>query len=367
MIIVLDTNILCRDFYAKGIHLSQLLKMKNIVIPEIVFDETLNKHKEYLRTAGKNIVESTEQYNRIALKEISITLEDDYELEDAQYEKFLIDLLRKNGNYPPHKYPEVPHKEVVRRAIARKRPFDSKGRNGYRDYLIWRSVLDIVEEASIMMPSETVHFISENTKDFADEKDKNKLHPDLLEEMEQLQVDVEMLVYWPSLNMFIEKVVKPELMKIDAEELLAQGSTNQKQFMNDVATYTREHLKESSVAGYDVFVPGEKPYIESIQDESLDIIDISSIEEEKVLVTVACQYYGVICSLLTKTEMMLLPKEYLEESMVEGSADDCAVVHTDVPLEVTVEAIYDMKKNSVDMIEITDICDSRYCPYCPYE
>ena len=36
-------------------------------------------------------------------------------------------------------YPTVEHREVVARALARRRPFDKRGHDGYRDTLIWET------------------------------------------------------------------------------------------------------------------------------------------------------------------------------------------------------------------------------------
>lgn len=41
--------------------------------------------------------------------------------------------------------PSVSHQVVLTRALEKRRPFDAKGRDGYRDALIWHSLLDVVE------------------------------------------------------------------------------------------------------------------------------------------------------------------------------------------------------------------------------
>lgn len=363
LIIVLDTNIFCRDFYAKGTQLQLLLKMGNIIVPEIVVDETLNKHKEKLRESGNAVLKKLEEYNRLTYNQITIDFDACYADEDDRYEKFLTNLLLEHAAYPPQGYPDISHKEVVDRALLRKKPFKPDGREGYRDYLVWRTMLEVVKRCA-----EPIHFISENPKDFADENDKKKLHPDLLEEMQQLQIESTQLTYWCSLKDFVDKVVKPELKKLDDEQRLKQDLMKNVQFMKSVSGYLDEHLNGFDVRAYDVFVPGEKPVIESFEEgfES-DIQEVSRIENDKILVTMRCNYMSVVQSEISKAEATSLPQECLADSIIEEISGNVLAVHTEVPIDVLLEIIFDMGTATVDTVEITDVSDSTYCEYCPYD
>jgi hypothetical protein len=70
-------------------------------------------------------------------------------------------------------YPEVSHRAVAARALARRRPFDPEGHDGYRDTLVWESVLALARS----LPGGRVAFVSRNDKDFADAD--GALHPHL--------------------------------------------------------------------------------------------------------------------------------------------------------------------------------------------
>ena len=363
LIIVLDTNIFCRDFYARGTQMQLLLKMGNIIVPEIVFDETLNKHSEKIREAGSMVQKKVEEYNRLAYDQIKIDFEEKYVDEDMRYETFLTDLLLAHGGYPPESYPNVEHKIIVARALARKKPFKPDGREGYRDYLVWRTVLEIVKHYT-----EPIHFVSENPKDFADERDKKKLHPDLLEEMKQLQLDATKLIYWSSLKGFIDEVVKPELQKAEDEEKLKQNLLENAQFTDAVSNYLDNHLKGFDVKGYDIFVPGVDPTIEEFEEGfDKEITDISKVECEKLLITMLCKCDSIVTSILTKLDAASLPQEYLENSSIAEISDRLFKVSTEVPIDIVLEIIYDTRTGNVETIEITDISDSNYCEYCLYE
>lgn len=340
-----------------------LLKMGNIIVPEIVFDETLNKYREKIREAGSTAFKKLEEYNRLVCDEIKIDFEAKYADEDARYDEFLTELLLSHASYPPEGYPDVDHKIIVARALSRKKPFKPDGREGYRDYLVWRTVLEIVKRYA-----EPIHFVSENPKDFADENDKRKLHPDLLEEMQQLQIDSTKLIYWSSLKDFIDEVVKPELQKAEDEEKLKQSLLENAQLSDAVSTYLDEHLKGFDVRGYDIFVPGAEPLIDTFEDQGdIEITDVSKVDQDKLLIIMRCKYYCVVESKLSKADAASFPKEYLENSSIIEADDKTLNVYTEVLTDVLLEVIYDMGKCTADAIEITDVSDSNYCEFCPYD
>ena len=56
--------------------------------------------------------------------------------------------------------PSISHQVDLIRAMESRRPFDPEGRNGYRDVLIWRSLLEFIE-----LHHEKIAFVAGNTKD----------------------------------------------------------------------------------------------------------------------------------------------------------------------------------------------------------
>jgi len=57
--------------------------------------------------------------------------------------------------------PSVSHQVVLTRALEKRRPFDANGRDGYRDVLIWHSLLDVAE-----LGHNGIVFVTSNTSDF---------------------------------------------------------------------------------------------------------------------------------------------------------------------------------------------------------
>lgn len=73
--------------------------------------------------------------------------------------------------------PEVPHREVFRRAAARRRPCDAKG-DGYRDTLNWLTVVELARKHA----ASDVIWATANTADFGNGLGSG-LHQDLLEDL----------------------------------------------------------------------------------------------------------------------------------------------------------------------------------------
>jgi len=84
--------------------------------------------------------------------------------------------------------PQVSHQEVLTRAMERRRPFDAQGRNGYRDVLIWHSLLDVVERGHA-----GIVFVTNNTTDFCTGKPPS-LQSELLEELAQVSPEAVAIV-----------------------------------------------------------------------------------------------------------------------------------------------------------------------------
>jgi hypothetical protein len=78
-------------------------------------------------------------------------------------------------------YPAVGLEELIEGYYRGLRPYKPNG-TGWKDYLVWRSVLEIAQSEA---PHEIV-FVTANTKDFCGDAG---LHPDLLEEARRLGID----------------------------------------------------------------------------------------------------------------------------------------------------------------------------------
>lgn len=186
-LIVLDTSVLVNDFWLVGANFRTLRELLNVfdahvLLPELVVAETINKFAETLTGALNKARRLDHLLNRKLIARVN--------LEEllARYEDFVRGLfypLSDDGgdaSFSELPYPENPHSDIVERLLLGKRPFrgSSEKEKGYRDYLIWLSVVEVVRDN----PGREIIFVSENVNDFGAGDEKRKtLHPDLLADL----------------------------------------------------------------------------------------------------------------------------------------------------------------------------------------
>ena len=221
MFVVLDTNIFYRDFLLRGNAFRILLESIQYVparlcIPEVVLDETLTKYAEALRER----LDADAQAQR-RLREILV--------QSPAGEPRVIDGREALATYEAHlrgrlrdakakllPYPTDPHKEIVKRALLRSKPFDEKGR-GYCDYLIWASL----RTEMYYSPQEAVVLVTSNTHDFCD---GDTLAASLQEDLKRGHPGARVSVV-SSLEAFNKAYVLPKLQRREELRAALQAGT----------------------------------------------------------------------------------------------------------------------------------------------
>lgn len=162
MKIVLDTNILCQDYFLKSLQAQLLLENHkvingNLCIPQVVVDETINRYKEDLQEA----VEKATKTNRVLQKLLGSDENIDIDIEN-KVAVMSTELMKKLNQHKVDilPYPKVSHEEIVSRDLSRKKPFQRDGK-GYRDTLIWENIKSLYGWGI-----DDLVFISNNPKDF---------------------------------------------------------------------------------------------------------------------------------------------------------------------------------------------------------
>ena len=113
--------------------------------------------------------------------------------------------------------PEVPHELVIKRALAKRKPFDDKGR-GYRDSLMWEAIL--VECANA---NQDVYFITGDKTNFGEQGSSSpSLCPQLKTDLEERATNCDLFHLFPDVASFVNDVVTPTLTRLDevANQLL---------------------------------------------------------------------------------------------------------------------------------------------------
>jgi hypothetical protein len=116
-------------------------------------------------------------------------------------------------------FPAVSHSILVKRDLARLKPFDPNGK-GYRDALIWLGFLDVLDSTT-----EKVIFVTNNTKDFCG-SGETELHTQLITEIQQRSLSCSALLY-ASPKALVEGFVRPRLralaeLEVKTQEILSK-------------------------------------------------------------------------------------------------------------------------------------------------
>src|SRR5260370_1248834 len=216
MIIVLDTNIVYKSRFKSPLFealLDWLSRSEDdsLIIPQFVIDEAVNKCREAIVKIQLDLKRQLKELQEWTGEGLSLSLTDDkIQSTLATYEQTLKDTIRRaSATIQP--YPAASHEQLVAKCLARKKPFSGDGQKGYRDALIWESVLEILVE-------DEVTFITENSNDFF-EKGKQVLHPHLLEDLLRNNIDANQITVFKDLHSFVDTYVKPAMEKLDLESV----------------------------------------------------------------------------------------------------------------------------------------------------
>lgn len=151
------------------------------VLPKIIKDEILNNYRKQLQKRYSRIKGDIAWYNKFTVRSENFLNEQKFEQDLISYREFL-DSLIKSNQILELEYPNHSHQSIVERNIQKKKPF-SDNDAGYKDTLIWLTILEHLKNTN-----NEVIFVSENKNDF---EKKNEIHPDLLRELENLEINTD--------------------------------------------------------------------------------------------------------------------------------------------------------------------------------
>jgi len=366
MLVFLDSSVICTDFYMRGTYFDLLKKVDTIVLSEVVIAEVKNKHQEMINENLRNMNKSISTLDRLLSNPVQADTENLLIQEQEAYSDFIEMFLIESGMTIAEPYPEIEHEQIVERALQRKKPFKSDGKNGYRDYLVWRSFLDMAKRLSM----EEVCFITLNKKDFSDEKDEKKFHPDLLVELNEAGISVDRVHYWISLKDYVEGIVKPQLSQNEEKQEFADSLLSNKEgFSQPLETLIFEQLVGLDLSDYDVTIWGENSTISTVDEiYCIEIEKASNVSDTECLLEI---HLDIVCSIesyLLKSELAAIGEKGLGDSQVINSDwnDHYVLLGTDTSLKIEIDVIYNIEQKVFSTFELSDVSDYN-CIYCPYD
>ncbi len=208
-IVILDTNVIYDDFRFIGQNADLFYSSLEYIgfklyIPKVVFDEILNKY-------AQDIDEFKNSYNKIHLKSRKLfksfpssLINDDYiNGQKIEYQHFLTDYFNKFGTII-ETYPKTSHRKIINRMLSGKKPFNINKEKGYKDFLIWETIIDILKKEK-----KPIVFITDNFNDFAD--NNGYLHKDLIDDLVNNGFESNDVILLRTLKDFRKKYIEPGL------------------------------------------------------------------------------------------------------------------------------------------------------------
>ncbi|GMV19756.1 MAG: hypothetical protein AMXMBFR56_79800 [Polyangiaceae bacterium] len=266
MWVVLDANVFCADYHLAGsafrVFLDSLRRLDlRCRVPEVVLEEVLARRKRELDEIARQVKKSNRSWRRITGTSLGGPTADELDANSEEYARVLARAFQEH-DIVVVPYPEVSHDFLVKKAVQRRKPFKQSG-DGYRDALIWASVVSLAQQHR-----EPLAFVTNNKSDFGTTPN---LHHDLVAELEPgAQVSL-----YNSLEQFNADRVLPNLKHL--ENVLREMQENRHQFSVQtwIAAAMADVLNTSDDACYFVDLePGHgHAWVSSVKNQGTATID----------------------------------------------------------------------------------------------
>lgn len=317
MKVILDTNIIFSDFHLRGAKIKSLCESvkttgDSVYIPAVVVDESINKYREKTKECKSKIEKAISDFKRLTGKDAGNNpISNEFILKEAEeYTETFKKQLRELGIIIIP-YPSTPHQDLVKRDLARKKPFQETGK-GYRDALIWESVKNICEKSSSLFEFPKIIFVNKNHKDFCE---KGPLHPDLREDLVNNGINEDYIRVIEDIDIFIKEYIKPKqkILKNIQDALNTDKQYNKIDLNTEIKDRTTEFLLHHEF-DYEEnpFRPEfENPSVASIDEPSFTVTEVRQISEEEILVEIEIDVNCQFDFFIFKSDAMCMDEDEL--------------------------------------------------------
>lgn len=330
MIIVLDTTETHNDLYLEGsnyvlLHSFILSHPARLIVPQIVVEETITHYRNSVAAALDQEHQGYRSLSSLvrsvpARPEVTCDLSEVTEAYKAVLQRRLKFLHAEQPIYT-----SVPIEAIVQRALSHRKPFDEKGHNGWRDAVLWETILQVLAEGI-----ERVVLITRNRGDFGDH---GHLAQDLVDDLKQRGLADDVLRVCDGLGRFVADSVKPHLEKLEKiKHDLQQGEFegfDAWTFYSDSRCDLENALsKRISTYGLNKLLSGlvESPdYVDNIEEVSIapkaddyEIVDVWNVDDTEMAVGMSVTTGATIRYV---EERYMDPDEPAEKFLAEADAN----------------------------------------------
>ncbi len=323
----------------------------SLCVPRVVLDEVVNKYTEEASKAISQIRKLGFSMPRFSGSSRPIS-----SVEEAK-EKYKISLLEKLSDVGARllDYPPTPHEHLVQRALDRRKPFRGTDTGGYRDALIWETILQLAGSE----PHGTIAFVSTNSGDFADEHNKERFHPHLVDDLRALGEKRSEVVLFKDLDGFVDTHIKPTLEFL--ENVRAQLEAGNYPNLN-LQTLIQEQLVDlvgwKEFDSRDIGFPTEfeSPTITYIDEvHSITNIDVRKLSTNELLITFSADAECEFDVFIFKADFYTLPDDMLPFVWDDDWNKHYMAASASVRVQLTVSLTFDVESNKITSTQIKGI------------
>lgn len=289
--IIIDTNVIHLDFKLNKARIVTLCNTSTILgheifIPEVVIDEIVKQYDEKAEEYINSFNKALKKLSDLSTSPITQTPIDAKGF-ISNYRNELNNRIKQLGiGIIP--YPNTGHKIMVARELGKKKPFKDSTK-GYRDALIWDSVMEHTQKYSSNCG---IIFLTANSKDFAD-KDKKDLHTDLIADCISNGIPTTSIRLVTDIQNLIDNeiILRSTELKEKFNQLQQDGGLGDIDFIQLIQDYISKDMLDNLISSNDFdsypgYAPGlyENPEITSIEKVSCSFNTIREISSDTILI-----------------------------------------------------------------------------------
>jgi hypothetical protein len=285
--VVLDSNAIHSDPWLTGAPGTTLLRLAEgkscfVVIPEVVRDELRRQRRKSAQESHTQAAKGVRAMAKagVDVDETDAHLNKSFQRIDADIDAAFTALFNREGvAVEPTPYIDVA--KIVERDLDRRRPFQEITHNqktkslGFRDVVIWETVLSVLDPArgngKVLFVSADKGFLSEDSK---------SLHPDLLGDLDDRGIDRARLV---SIKNVLHATTAIKATATQAAQVTAATDALYELVGQEVS----EQLVYGGDYGYPDFVDFTVPEIEGAYISGIDQTSGFDISEGETLIATA--------------------------------------------------------------------------------
>ncbi|KAA8485388.1 uncharacterized protein DUF4935 [Arcticibacter tournemirensis] len=289
MKVVLDTNIIYDDFNFKKPNSQILLRelkggKLTLHVPEIVLDEIVNKFRQRMDKAHKQIKSELDTIKELALEELTSPTNDQVISDLVNNYRDRLMSLFEEYDVKLIPYPKTDHRFLAKKAMLKTKPFNTNEK-GYRDNLIWENIKSLISGAGEEIASRPeLVFVTNNHTDFMA---GDKLHEDLVNELDEQDLQSDTVAVYRNLKEFVDNVLNLYVVQEDVfRERLNANDFWDFELKSIIEEYLDNEYVGHNLSKFEFSEPGDYPdedreitaYHENFQIRDLTVKKLSADE-----------------------------------------------------------------------------------------